>query len=516
MRMLRSKNLDHTARALSNCCLSSGDCTRPSVESNTFVQPQRRQMSRRTYISKWDPKQSMQMSYVRRLGDRGGKNPSARGRGKGRGQVSTFQAATAGIPRNRRDDGAGDEEDEDEEPYRDNEEADDPQQQVRWYDTHAPSNAKAMFGGAEAGTSTNRRTQDDEGDHRDVAAPSVRRYAVPVRTVQRVGLFGNAKQSECIQNLDQVYPNLQKRVQRQLNAIAAPEDDVEWMRGKVPQMQAGNREMEHGKERRRMHDDMNEADMGRGQGMFDQPPSRRAFLSSPNAEFQQNDDVNFDLQPQTLAAHDNRRKRTNSQRARQRADRYEAIRQRVTYTTRLIAEDDEEGEAEIYDRSPPSSSYREPEDGQRKTTSMFASPRMQLPVITDRILQALPPVYLRDDTVESYDSAVIGILAESMRVNKIRNQLFANATEISEHDKTQDKAIRKKQATAMSSFLDKTQCLHSDDLEDDSDEGEFASYLCENQNIHFEQMIGILRLSPTRKDASSPTRMKTYSIRMKG
>ena len=33
---------------------------------------------------------------------------------------------------------------------------------------------------------------------------------------------------------------------------------------------------------------------------------------------------------------------------------------------------------------------------------------MQLPVITDRILQALPPVYLRDDTVESYDSAVIG------------------------------------------------------------------------------------------------------------
>ena len=47
---------------------------------------------------------------------------------------------------------------------------------------------------------------------RDVAAPSIRRYAAPVRTVQRVGLFGNAKQSECIQNLDQVYPNLQKRV----------------------------------------------------------------------------------------------------------------------------------------------------------------------------------------------------------------------------------------------------------------------------------------------------------------
>ena len=71
----------------------------------------------------------------------------------------------------------------------------------------------------------------------------------------------------------------------------------------------------------------------------------------------------------------------------------------------------------------------------------------------------------------------------------------------------------------MSSFLDKTQCLRSEDLEDDSDdedEGEFATFLCENQNIHFEQMIGILRLSPTRKDASSPTRMKTYSIRMKG
>ncbi|PAV80497.1 hypothetical protein WR25_14990 isoform A [Diploscapter pachys] len=407
----------------------------------------------------------MQMSYVRRMGDQGGRNTSARGCGKGRGQVSTFQAATAGIPRNRRDAGDG----EDEEPYRDNEEADDPQQ-VRWYGTHASSNAKAMFGGAEVGASTNRRIQDDENDQsRDVAAPSVRRYAAPVRTVQRVGLFGNAKQSECIQNLDQVYPNLQKRVQRQLNEIAAPEDDVEWARGKVPQMQVGNREMEHGKERRRMHDDMNEADMGRGQGMFDQPPSRRALLS-PNAGFQQNDDVNFALQPQTLAAHDNRRKRAKSQGARQRADRYEAIRQRVAYPTRLIAEDDEEEEAKIYDRSPPSSSYREPEDGQRKTTSMFASPHMQLPVITDRILQALPPVYLRDDTVESYDSAVIGILAENMRVNKIRNQLLTNAMKMSEHDKAQDKAIRKKQATAMSSFLDKTQCLRSDDLEDDSDD----------------------------------------------
>ena len=53
------------------------------------------------------------------------------------------------------------------------------------------------------------------------------------------------------------------QVQRQLNAIAAPEDDVEWMRGKVPQMQVGNREMEHGEERRRMHGDMNEADMER-------------------------------------------------------------------------------------------------------------------------------------------------------------------------------------------------------------------------------------------------------------